>query len=180
MEQNNSRNMYDDAQTETDTDGIDYLAVETNEIQGQTSTHQDNAAHLSENEKRYSKNSSSSQSHKKKSSRRSRNQITVETKKDIMKTSELQALLPRRRRVKHDPKGKKVKYSDTSENEEDKYCKIVGSSKKTKYKPDKKEKTNERYDDENLNEKLKLEREDRIRHFHEIDQFELPVEVVTD
>ncbi|CAG8820575.1 25798_t:CDS:2, partial [Gigaspora rosea] len=55
------------------------------------------------------------------------------------------------------------------------------------------EKTNERYDDENLNErtynnylhlikikKLKLEREDRIRHFHEIDQFELPVEVVTD
>ncbi|CAG8663356.1 7168_t:CDS:1, partial [Dentiscutata heterogama] len=155
MEQNNSRNMYDDAQTEIDTDGIDYLAIETNEIQGQTSTHQETDAHLSENEKRYSKNSSS-QSHKKKSNRRSRNQITVETKKDIMKTSELQALLPRRRRVKYDPKGKRAKYSDTSENDdidEDKHCKIVGSSKKrTKYKPDQKEKANKRGDDENLDE----------------------------
>ncbi|CAG8473086.1 2512_t:CDS:2 [Cetraspora pellucida] len=181
MEQNDSdTTTYNE---KIDTDRIDYSAIEArNEIQGQTHSRQENDGHLSENKKLYNKvPSSSSQSHKKKSNR-PRNEITVETKKDIMKTSELQALLPRRRRVKSDPKGKKPMYNYSSENddiEEGRY-KNGGSSKKTKYKPGQKEKAKKKDVDDELDEKLKREREDRIRHFHDIDQYELPVEVVID
>ncbi|CAG8690374.1 28741_t:CDS:2 [Racocetra persica] len=182
MEQNNSYSTYNDVKMDIDTDEIDYSAMEArNEIQGQTHTRQENDGHLSENERIYNKDpSSSSQSHKKKSNRRSRNEIAVETKKDIMKTSELQALLPRRKRTKSDPKGKKPMYDYASDNdiEEDRYCKIGGSSKKAKYKSGRKDKANKSDDD--LDEKLKREREDRIRHFQDIDQYVLPVEVVID
>ncbi|CAG8457371.1 4911_t:CDS:2 [Scutellospora calospora] len=206
IEQSILHSIYDDVQT--DTDGIDYLAMEAgNKIQGQThkreneerhseneerhseneerhseneerhseneerhseneERHSENEERHSENEERHSENeerhvknsSSSSQSRKKRSNRRSRksrNEIAVETKKDIMKTNELQALLPRRRRVKYDPKGKKVKNSDTSENDdfenkEDKY-KNDGSPKRKKHKPDQKEKPNKKHD-ENIDE----------------------------
>ncbi|CAG8619872.1 7503_t:CDS:2, partial [Racocetra fulgida] len=62
---------------------------------------------------------------------------------------------------------------------EDRYCKIGGPSKKAKYKSGRKDKVN-KCDDDDLDEKLKREREDRIRHFQDIDQYVLPVEVVID